>query len=137
MLGQARLSKTVTALAAAGLLWSQDAGAAVTPLSARVDPLVALSALGTADSRAAVCAGSAAATAAASAAAQAAPGGCLLPVTGTAVAAPVEGVAPPPPAMGFPVVPLLVGLAAVVAAAVIISSSHDHGHGNLSPISPF
>ena len=129
----------LVAAGAAALLSAQIATAAPVP---RIDPLVSLSALGTAQSRSAVCAaGASAAIAAGAAAAQAAPApGCVLPVTGTPVASPVSQ-APPPfveaaaPA-GIGTLPLILGLAAIVAAAALLLSDDDDGEGDLIPISP-
>lgn len=107
---------------------------------ASVDPLVSLSVFGTAQSRAAVCAGAAAATAAAYQSGTVATG-CVLPIT-----APVA--APPPPAsvvplaaepmvhsgLGIGTIPLLLGLAAIAGVAALILSHHHHHNNN--PISP-
>lgn len=130
--------KFATGVTAAALLWSQAATAAVTPLSARVDPLVALSALGTAGSQGAVCgAGAQAAAAGAAAAAQGAAGGCVLPVSDVPPPPPpAAGPVLPPPGPGFNVVPLLLGLAAIAAAIAIIASNGSNGSGNLTPVSP-
>jgi hypothetical protein len=115
-----------------------------------VDPLVALSVFGTSESRAAVCAAGAQAAAAAGAAlaAQAAPGhaGCVLPVMDAAPPPVVTEAAPPLPPAVAPVavggggtigaLPLLVGLAAIVAiAAVVLKHNDRNGEINL-PISP-
>jgi hypothetical protein len=126
------------------LLSAQAAYAAPVASIAAVDPLVSLSALGTAQSRAAVCAaGTTAAAMAGAASLQAAPPGCVLPVTGP-VAAPVGEAVPPPPlatgvmpaaGKGLGMLPLLGGLAllGVVAALLIRGGTQE---GDLTPISP-
>lgn len=129
--------KFATGVAAAALLWSQAATAAVSPLPPRVDPLVALSALGTTGSQNAVCgAGAQAAAAGATAAAQGAAGGCVLPVTDVAPPLPPEAGPPPPPGGGPSLLPLLLGLAAIIAVMALIASSGNNGNGNLTPVSP-
>lgn len=129
----------IAAAGALALLSTQAAYAAPAP---RLDPLVALSALGTAQSRTAVCAAgaSAAAAGAATAAAQGAAPGCVLPVTGAPP--PVAQTAPPPyvetaaapKAMGM--WPALLGLVAIAAAAALLLSGDDDNDGDLTPISP-
>lgn len=100
---------------AAALVSAQAAYAA--PLNTRlaVDPLVALSAFGTAQSRAAVCAAGSAALAAGAAAAQAPGQNCVLPQVGQPVAPPpppvTTGALPPPPPPsggGFGINPLYI-----------------------------
>ena len=129
---------------AAFLAVSMLASSAATAAPRTVDPLVALSVFGTAESRAAVCAAGAQAAAAAGAAvaAQGAAGGCVLPAVD----------APPPPApastevippagpvvasSGAAIWPLFLGLAAIAAiAAVVLTSDHHNGHIDL-PVSP-
>ena len=136
------LRRYTTAFVAASLL----ASSAATAAPRTVDPLVALSVLGTSESRAAVCAAGAAqaaAAAGAAVAAQAGSPGCVLPVVDAAPLPPVAE-APPPPLAAAPVVtgggigalPLLIGLAAIVAiAAVVLKHSDSDGEINL-PISP-
>ena len=119
------------AAGAAALLSAQAVYAAPTPTTpTSVDPLISLSVLGTQQSRAAVCASASdttcsipasmasasAATAAASAAATAAQD------------------APPPKSFGF--WPVLLGLAALIAVVVAVTSGGSNGHGDLSPVSP-
>lgn len=127
----------IAAAGAFALLSSQAAYAA----PARIDPLVALSALGTAQSRTAVCAAgaTAAAAGAATAAAQGAAPGCVLPVQ----AAPPVAQTPPPPyvetaaapkAMGM--WPALLGLVALAAVAALLLSGDNDDEGDLTPISP-
>jgi hypothetical protein len=111
-----------------------------------VDPLVALSVFGTAESRAAVCAAGsqAAAAAGAAVAAQAAPApGCVLPVTDAPPPAPVTAAPPPAPVVepvatggGIGILPLLLGLAAIAAAAALLLKG-DNGNDQITvPISP-
>ena len=133
-------------LTAAFAAVSLMAGSAASAAPRSIDPLVALSVFGTSESRAAVCAAGAAQAAAAGAAMAQAAGtqpGCVLPVVD---AAPPPVVAePPPPAVavapaavggGIGALPLLVGLAAIVAiAAVVLKHNDSDGEINL-PISP-
>ena len=145
MAARGSFRKYTTAFVAISMLGASAASAA----PRTVDPLVALSVFGTTESRAAVCAAGAQAAAAAGAAlaAQAAPGqtGCVLPVM-DAAPPPVVTEAAPPPAAVAPVavggggtigaLPLLVGLAAIVAiAAVVLKHNDRNGEINL-PISP-
>ena len=133
-----------TAVVAASMMASSAASAA----THTVDPLVALSVFGTSESRAAVCAAGAQAAAAAGAAvaAQAGQTGCVLPVMDAASPPPVVTEAAPPPPVAAPVavagagtvgaLPLLLGLAAIVAvAAIVIKHNDSDGEINL-PISP-
>ena len=128
---------------AAFLAFSMLASSAATAAPRTVDPLVALSVFGTAESRAAVCAAGAQAAAAAgtAAAAQGAAGGCVLPAVD----------APPPPApastevipapapivasSGVAIWPLLLGLAAIAGVAAVLLSKDSHGDIDL-PVSP-
>ena len=133
------IQKYVLAAGAAALLSSQAAYAAPVMSPARIDPLVSLSALGTAQSQAAVCAAgaSAAAAGAAVAAIQGVPApGCLLPLTTpqTAAVAPLAG--PPPPGKRIGWLPILLGLLALAVVAYLILDDDD-GDGGLEPISPF
>jgi hypothetical protein len=121
--------KVIAAAAAASLLCSQAAAAATPQLAAPVDPLVALSALGTAGSSAAVC----------GTAAQTSVNGCVLAMNDAAQ--PADTQTPPPEAAGSPtpavnILPLLIVLGVVVAVGAVLVSGSDHGHGNLSPVSP-
>jgi hypothetical protein len=122
-------------------------GSAASAAPRSIDPLVALSVFGTSESRSAVCAAGAAQAAAAAGAAMAQAAGtpgCVLPVV-DAVPPPVVTEAPPPPAAavapaavggGIGALPLLVGLAAIVAiAAVVLKHNDSDGEINL-PISP-
>jgi len=134
-----RIRTGFLAAGAAALLSSQAVYAAPTVTASAIDPLVSLSALAGAASRAAVCAGSTAATAAASAAAQAAPApGCVLPVN----AAPPPPVSAPPPVMpvasgpGIGTLPLLLGLAAIAGIAALLLLNDDDDNGDTTPVSP-
>ena len=143
MAARGSFRKYTAAFVAISMLGASAASAA----PRTVDPLVALSVFGTSESRAAVCAAGAQAAAAAGAAlaAQAAPGqaGCVLPVMDAAPRPVVTEAAPPPPApvaVGgggtIGALPLLVGLAAIVAiAAVVLKHKDTDGEINL-PISP-
>lgn len=129
------------AAGAAALLSTQAAYAAPTAVRT-VDPLVSLSVLGTAQSRAAVCAAGAGAAAAgaAVAAVQGAPAGCLLPLTDTPPPVVPQAAAPPPPlpAPGkrIGVLPILLGVLAIAALAFLILDDDDDSDGDLIPISP-
>jgi len=120
------------ALAAIALCTSSTGAIAATSQSARtvaVSPLVALSALGSDASRAALCGASAAAAAGAAAVAQGAAQGCVLPVV-DAVPPPVAEVMPPPPVAppavapitggGFGISPLLLGLIGLAGAGLLL-----------------
>lgn len=134
-----------SALAAgtAALIFSQAAYAAPVSSNPAIDPLVSLSLLGSAQSRAAICAGaSTAAAGAASFAAQAPAPNCLLPLTGPTPVPqavppePVAPLAPPPPGKDWTTLALIgVGLLAIIVAAVLLLDDDD-GEGPLIPISP-
>ena len=106
-----------------------------TPLS--ISPFVALSAYGTLQSRAAVCA-TAVGAAAATVEGQAAPG-CVLPVLDPAApvaveTAPAVGYAPVAAAgFGLGIGALLAGLVAVVGIAAVVLSDNDDGRLPISP----
>lgn len=125
-------SRKLTGAAVALALCTSSTGAiaasAPTAHQATISPLVALSALGSDASRAALC--GAAITAAASAAAQAAQQGCVLPVADAAPPPqPVADALPPPPVppppvapmggSGFGISPLLLALAGITAAVLL------------------
>ena len=145
MAGVRPFRKVTAMLIAASVLGSSAASAAAAvPALRSIDPLVALSVFGTAQSRAALCGASAAAVAGA-AAAQAAPGaGCVLPVVDAPP--PVAAVEPaPPPAAVAPVavagssvgaLPLLLGLAAIVGLAALVLKHNDSSGEIDRPISP-
>lgn len=134
-----RVRSVLAGAAAAAFLSAQVAHAAPVP---SIDPLVALSAFGTAQSQSAVCAAGASAAAAGAATASQAPGtNCVLPVTGApapVAQAPVGPayVAPVPGAVGIGALPMLLGLAALIGLAALLASGGDDGSGNLTPISP-
>ena len=108
-----------------------------------VSPLVALSAIGSEASRAALCGASAVAAAGAVAAAQGAAPGCVLPVVDAAPPPPVVEAAPPPvvepvapvAAGGFGVSPLLLALVGVAAAYALykILDQDDESFFDVSP----
>lgn len=133
---------TATFMAIA-LLGSSTAHAAA---PARIDPLVALSVFGTAESRAAVCAAGASAAASAAGAAVAAQGagpGCVLPVVDAPPPPAMSEAAPPPPLEAAPVVasgagilPLLAGLAAIVGFAALVLDGNETNGEIVLPISP-
>ena len=131
------LRRSFLAVGAAAFLSSQAAYAA--PAHA-IDPLVSLAALAGGPSNAAICAGTTAAATAATAALQGAPG-CVLPVTAPPPPA-VAQAAPPPPVVqaGAPktigTLPILLGLAAIIAVAALLISGNGNGHGSPTPISP-
>jgi hypothetical protein len=146
MAARGSFRKFTTAFVAISMLGAS----AVSAAPRTVDPLVALSVFGTSESRAAVCAAGAQAAAAAGAAlaAQAAPGqGCVLPVMDATPPPVVTEAGPPPPPAGVAPVavaggssigalPLLLGLAAIVAfAAIVLKNNDSDGEINL-PISP-
>jgi hypothetical protein len=142
------LNKYSAAFAAVAMLGSSVASAAPVAAQQTVDPFAIVSIFGTADSAAAICAGSSAAAAASAAtvAAGQAPGtGCVLPVVDTPPP-PVAETAPPPLApaavaagSGIGVFPLLLGLAAIAAAVAVILND-ENGHIDLptppEPVSP-
>jgi hypothetical protein len=136
--------KWAAAFVALSLLGNSTAQAATA--AARIDPLVALSVFGTSESRSAVCAAGASAAAAAGAAVAAQPGaapGCVLPAVDAPLPPPVTEAVPPPPVAaapvvagaGIPIVPLLLGLAAVAAFAALVLDDDEEGEIFL-PISP-
>lgn len=141
---QSPATRFVAAFAAASFL----AGSAASAAPRTVDPLLALSVFASSESRAAVCAAGAAAAAAAGAAtaAQAAPAtpGCVLPVVDAAPPPVVE--TPPPPVVEPPLVeepgksigmlPLLLGLGAIVAAALLLLGDDDDDDDIDIPVSP-
>ncbi len=120
------------ALAAIALCMSSTGAIAATTQTAPaglISPLIALSALGSDASRAALCGASAAAAAGAAAVAQGATQGCVLPVL-DAAPPPVAEVMPPPPVApppmpaiggggGFGVSPLLLGLVGLAGAGLL------------------
>lgn len=131
------------AAGAAALLSTQAAAAVPAPPRVTFDPLVSLSVLGTAQSRAAVCAAGSAAVAAGAAAAQAVVPGCVLPVvTPTAPPPPVSttNLPPPPPVsgggLGINPLFLLAGLVAAGVLAWVLLDKDDDDDLEPEPISP-
>jgi hypothetical protein len=139
-----RIRSGLLAVGAAALLSTQAAYAAPRAVPVAVDPLVALSAFGTLQSSASVCAAGVAATSAAGTAttttAQGTPG-CVLPVQ--APPPPVAATQGPPAFVetGSPGIteylPLILGLVgAAIVGAIILSESNDDSEGDLTPVSP-
>ena len=127
-----------SAVAAGSLLTTSVANAA--PAAAPgVNPLVALSAFGTAQSRAALCSASTVAAAAATAQSQS---DCVLPVVDTPPPPPVSQVAPPMVAepvvvAGAPnLLPLLVGLGAFAGLYFLLGRSLLDDDGGISIDAP-
>lgn len=117
-------------LAAVALCTSSTGAIAASTSSlqqAGLHPLIALSALGSDASRAALCGAAAAAAAGAAMAAQAPAQGCVLPIVDAPPAVAVNEPLPPPPVApppvpatgGFGVSPLLLGLAGLALAALL------------------
>ena len=140
------LRTTAMKMTAASLMLSvalsAPAAAAARTSSAQpvtLSPWVALSALGSSGSRAALCGSSSASAAAgASTSAQTAAPGCVLPVVDAPapVVQPVEPVpaaAVPAAARGFSVLPLLLGLAGVAALAALLLSGDGDDDINIDP----
>jgi hypothetical protein len=145
MSAQNPFRKSIAAFGALAMLGSSAASAAPAAAQRMVDPFAVVSIFGTADSAAAICAGSSAAAAAgaATAASGQAPGaGCVLPMV-DAPPPPVVETPPPPEAIapvvatcgGVPVLPLLVGLLTIAALAAVLLRADEDGEINL-PISP-
>lgn len=119
------------AAAAAALLTAQTAYAAPATASTQpaADPLVSLSLLGTAQSRAAVCGF------------QASGATCGLPMTMAAAttASTAQDLPPPPPPperRGFGALPAILAFLLLLGIAVAILSGGGDAEGNLAPISP-
>jgi hypothetical protein len=134
------IRKYVLAAGAATLLSTQAVAAAPATSHASVDPLVTLSALGTAQSRAAVCAAgtAAAAAGAAYAATQAGQQGCLLPITAPQTAAPVGSSVTPvatTPGKRIGILPIALGLLGLAIVLFLILDDDDND-GGLEPVSP-
>jgi peptidoglycan/LPS O-acetylase OafA/YrhL len=116
------------AAGAAALLSAQAVYAAPTPTaSSGIDPLVSLSVLGSQQSRAALCSASGSATA------------CSVPASmasAAAAAAAATAAQDQPAPKSFGIWPILLGLAALAAVIVAITSGGNNGSGDLSPIGP-
>ena len=119
---------SVLAAAAAALISAQAAHAAPVQTAPMADPLVSLSVLGTAQSRAAVCATGVA---------------CAMPATFGAAATPATMTAASAAAAqdysrDRRINPLWIGLGLLffIAIVVAITSGGGDGDGNLSPVSP-
>jgi peptidoglycan/LPS O-acetylase OafA/YrhL len=122
----------VLAAGAAALLSAQAVYAAPTPTaSSGVDPLVSLSVLGTQQSRAALCSATASATACGVPASMASASAATAAAAAAATAAQDQSA---PKSLG--IWPMLLGLAALIAVIVAITSGGNNGSGDLSPISP-
>lgn len=120
----------VLAASAAALLSTQAAYAAPVPTAPVADPLVSLSVLATAQSRAAVCGTGTA---------------CILPstmgataTTSPALPAAASAAAMQGPGSGKQIDPLVVGIgvAVFIGLIILLLSGGDDGDGNLAPISP-
>jgi hypothetical protein len=142
MPAQSPFRRSIAAFVALAMLGSSAASAAPAAAPRTVDPFAVVSIFGTAESAAAICAGSSAAAAgAATAASGQAPGaGCVLPVVDAPPPPVVETPPPPPPPFvpppaGIGALPLLAGLAAIIAIAALLASQDEDGEINL-PISP-
>lgn len=130
---QGKLASSAIALALC--VNSTAAAASTTAGTASIDPLVALSVLGSDASRAALCGGAASAAAAVAVAGQAAQApapGCVLPVLGAPPPPPpaVVDAVPPPvvpavaaPGVGVPLA--LLGLVGIVLGAVLLQAFND------------
>lgn len=125
-------ARSLPAMAAAlGLATSTVASAAPAPApipAGSINPLVALSAFGSLQSRTALCAASSAAVTAAAAQMSQAPQGCVLPVADPAPP-PVVSEAPPPPIAAAPapglaastsLLPFFVGLGGIAALVLLL-----------------
>lgn len=131
--------RTFALAAGAAALLSTQAAYAVPISRPAIDPLVSLSVMGTAQSRAAVCAAGASAAAAGAAviAAQAPGANCLLPLTAPT---PVPQAVPPEPVppLGAPgkdwttIALIGGGLLAIIVIAVLVLSNDD----DEEPVSP-
>ncbi|MEO8548081.1 MAG: hypothetical protein ABI422_06915 [Sphingomicrobium sp.] len=110
--------------------------------TASISPLIALSALGSGASHAALCGAAAAAGAAASV--QGAGQGCVLPAVDAAAPPPMVETAPPPPIIetpmatgGYGVSPILLALAGIAAAVGLYYLLKGHDNFDIVfPVSP-
>lgn len=135
--------KMIALLAATSFAASAPASAAVQVQGTQasvISPWVALSALGSTGSGAALCVNAATAAVAG----QAGNVGCVLPLVDAPVAAPIAGAPPLPVAAAVPgaagglsFLPILLGLAAVAAGvALLAGKGNGNDDINLPPISP-
>ena len=144
----ASISKTFAGAVAAMALLTSSTGAIAASTQhkvhqASISPLVALSALGSGASRAALCGASSVAAAGAAAAAQGAAPGCVLPVVDAVPPPAVVETAPPPPMMepmvepvgGMGISPLLLALGAVALGLLAwqLLDDDEDGDFDLSP----
>lgn len=118
------------AAAAAALLSTQAVYAAPVRTAPAVDPLVSLSIMGTAQSRAAVCG-----TGISGAPAGAVTCGLPAPMI-TAAAATAAQDQPPPPGKRFPTLAALIAFLILLGIAVAILSGGGDSSGDLTPVSP-
>ena len=138
--------KFAGALAALALCTSSTGAIAASsqqvPTQSSISPLVALSALASDASAAALCGASAVAAAGAAASAQGAAPGCVLPVVDAVAPPPVVEAAPPPqapyvePVAGPAFSPLLLALAGIAAAVLayyLLKDDNEDGRIDLSP----
>jgi len=144
----ASFSKTFAGAVAALALCTSSTGAIAastqhTVQQASISPLVALSALGSGASRAALCGASAAAVAGAAAASQGAAPGCVLPAVDAMpppavveAPPPMEPVAEPYVQGGMGISPLLLVLGAIAAGVLayyLLKDDDEDGDIDLSP----
>jgi hypothetical protein len=112
--------------------------ATATPALPQVNPLVALSALGSPASATAVCGASTTVAAGAAVASQAQPG-CVLPLVDQAPPPPVTQALPPPPPPpggGIGLTPILLGLLGIAGIAALLLLGDDDDDDD-EPLSPF
>ena len=121
-------ARSLAAIAAAVGLTTSAVASAAAVRAQSINPLVALSAFGSLQSRTALCAASSAAVTAAAAQMSQAPQGCVLPVADPAPP-PVVSEAPPPPIAAAPapglaastsLLPFFVGLGGIAALVLLL-----------------
>jgi len=135
MLRKVTALKLASAVTLASMISTQSL-AAVAP--AQVDPLVTVSALGTPESRAAVCSNTVRSNGVAvvtQAALHTGTGNCSLPVTHASMAT-AQSQGDVVYRHGIPFVWVMAGAALVLIPLIAILASSGHGHGNLHPVSP-
>jgi hypothetical protein len=137
MLRKLTAFKLASAVTLASMVSTQSL-AAIAPAS--VDPLVTVSALGTPESRAAVCDNNVRTNGVAvvtQAAIHTGVGNCALPVTHASMAtAAAQSQGDVVYRHGIPFVWVMAGAALVLIPLIAILASSGHGHGNLQPVSP-